>query len=69
MKLTEEQLEEARAEIERREDAKAKAYHDEYMRKVREDDERFHAKMKAQYPNLSEDDMYDIYSQYSDYYQ
>lgn len=66
--LTEEQLAEAKQELKRRKDAQDKAYHDEWVRKQREADERFEAKMNAAYPGVDADTRYAIYSDYRNYY-
>lgn len=69
MELTEEQLQAAKAELDRRRAAEEKRYSDEYERKVREADERFWARMRAKYPHLDKDTMYDIYTEICSYYR
>ena len=69
IELTEEQIEAAKAEIARREQAQKDAWHAECVRKQREAEERFWTGMKAKYPSLDRDTMYDIYAELRNFYE
>ena len=69
MALTEAQLEEAKRELKRRDEAQAQMYHEQYMERQRAADARFKAKMDAAYPGVDEETRYAIYSDYRDYYE
>lgn len=69
MALTEAQLEEAKQELKRRDEAQAQLYQQQYREQQRLADERFKAKMNAVYPGVDEDTRYAIYCDYRDYYE
>jgi hypothetical protein len=67
--LTEEQLAAARAELDRREAARSKRYHDEYVARERAAEQQFTDKMDRAYPGVDRDTRYSIYSDYRDFYE
>jgi hypothetical protein len=69
MELTEEQLKEAKAELERREKARNQKYHDEYVARQREAERLHWLKMEAAYPGIDHDTLYSIYSDMRDFYE
>lgn len=69
MDLTEEQLEEARQEIRRRDKAQSDAYAAEWQCRQNEVKERFWTGMLAKYPGLDRETMYDIYWEVRDFYE
>jgi Skp family chaperone for outer membrane proteins len=69
MELTEEQLAAAQAELARREAARRQQYHDEYVERERQAEQRFMDKMDRAYPGIDRDTRYSIYSDYRDFYE
>lgn len=69
MNLTEEQLDEAKRELARRDKEQAERYHQEYIERQRAADERFRLKMEAAYPGIDADTRYSIYADYRDHYE
>lgn len=69
MELTEEQLEEARQELARREKARNDAYSAEWQRKQNEAEERFLEKQDRYHPDIDRDTRYEIYADYRDFFE
>ncbi len=69
MTLTEEQLQEAREELRRRDRARNDQYASEYLRQQKEAEERHWRKMEAAYPGISRDTMSCIYNDMRDFYE
>lgn len=69
MALTDAQLEEAKAELKRRETEQARRYSEEYARRQAEAEERLYLKMEAAYPGIDRETMYNIFSDMRDFYE
>jgi len=68
MALTEEQLAEAQTELARREKERFDRYSREYAERQRAAEDAFWERMKAKYPQLDRDTMYDIWSEVDDFF-
>lgn len=69
MALTEEQLREAEAELQRRAKQRSDEYSATYARAMREAEERHWVKMEAAYPGINRETLYSIYSDMREYYE
>lgn len=69
MALTEEQLAEAKAELDRRTAEKSNLYVREYARRQAEAEERHFIKMEAAYPGIDRETMSNIYYDMRDFYE
>ena len=69
MALTEEQLAEAKAELERRKQAESDRYAREWAERQHKAEEQFLEKMDRAYPSIDRDTRYSIWSDYDNYYR
>lgn len=68
MKLTEEQVQAAKAELDRREKEQRERYAQEYLERQRAAEERFLAVTDAEFPGIDRDTRYGIYAAYRNFY-
>lgn len=69
MVLTEAQIQEARIELARRQEAERLSYERVRNAAHRAEEDLFWAEMHEKFPNVSRDDMYEIYAAYRDFYE